>query len=60
MKKQEELISKEPKFEFVLRNKEIKRGILIKEYLYRGVTYLKIKSDCGKNYLINPKKAKQI
>lgn len=47
-------------YEFTLRNKSVLKGKFIKEYPYKGKTYLYIKSENGKKYLINPKNAKKL
>lgn len=47
-------------FEFTLRNKQVLQGKLVKEYPYKGITYLQIQDARGKKHLINPKNAKQI
>jgi hypothetical protein len=46
------------KYKFTLRSKVELEGVLIKEYPYKnGKTYLYIKANNGKKYLINPNKA---
>lgn len=47
-------------FEFTLRNKKTLKGKFVKEYIYKGITYLQLQSETGKKHLINPKNAKQL
>lgn len=60
MKKEVTKIAIDAMFEFTLRNKQTLKGKFVKEYPYKGVTYLQLQSESGKKYLINPKNAKQL
>ena len=47
-------------YEFKLRNKSVLKGEFLKHYPYKGVTYLYLKAESGKKYLINPKNATKL
>lgn len=49
------------RYSFSLRNKKVLEGEFIRDYPYKnGITYLYIKSDSGKKYLVNPNNAVEI
>jgi len=60
MKKEVKKIAIDTMFQFTLRNKQTLKGKFVKEYSYKGIIYLKLQSESGKKYLINPKNAKQL
>lgn len=52
---------KKEKYRFTLRNKTEMTGELIRLYPYKnGITYLYLKNESGKKFLINPSKATKL